>query len=208
MYVSYDQGAAYLAIPKTASRTISVWLRREYGFKRRYGHHGLCDDRVGQDFFKPYFHFTAVRNPFSRLVSRWFQLCLKYKSKPSRLPLTRENLREVFKPRFKKYIMRLDPQALSRKNLQIYCTTQLSPQSYWIDYAGRFLDKPIHIIKQENLVEELGRLPFVNRKVVLKHIGKHSYGDWRDYYDEESMSKVVEYYWDDFKRFRYETYII
>lgn len=199
MYLSHQKEAVFLAIPKTASRTVSVWLRKDYQFFIKNGHHGIVENNR----FSNYFHFAVVRNPFSRMVSRWYQRCLQLNSLPARSKFDLS----VFKPRFKNYVNNLKKEHIKRKNLDLFCAYWLSPQSHWLNHAEYFVEEKIHIIKQEDLVKGLSELPFVDKAIDLKHIGKHEYGNWRDYYDQESIDKIVEFYWKDFEKFNYGTTI-
>lgn len=199
MHVSNREKAIFLAIPKTASRTVAEWLHKDYNFKkaggRRHGrtpHHGLCPTVQCKLQTQDYFHFTAIRNPFSRMVSRWNHWRKGHKQ---RLSISG----------FHKYLDGLMPEHVSRKKVKIFCARYLSPQTHWIDYAGKYLDHEITTIKQENLIEGLKNLPFVTKPIVLPEIGKNDYGKWQDYYTPKLRRKIVELYWEDFSRFGYQT---
>jgi hypothetical protein len=72
MYVSHSRNAVYLAIPRTASRSISAWFRLDYGAIKVNGHHGHRADPA----IKDYLAFTSVRNPYDRLAS-WYKFTKK-----------------------------------------------------------------------------------------------------------------------------------
>lgn len=116
-------------------------------------------------------------------------------------PLTKES--------FGNYMDRLSRCHFSIDRMRMGCCKFLPPQSLWLDRASNYLNNgdKIHIVKQENLLNELRKLPFTNKPLVLPEIGKRSYGDWQDFYTPKHRKTIVDLYWDDFERFNYKTTI-
>lgn len=202
MYVSQKYKAVFLAIPKAASRSVSLWLKQEYGFRMRHNHHGINIKRRSR--ISNFDAFVIVRNPYSRLVSRWFQ----QHSRKDQTPYTEKRLLKRFYPSWINYVERLDYHEVCEENTSIYCEIYLTPQWFQIKHIQKHYEKPVIIIQQENLIDGLSKLPFVQLPINLPSKGRHEYGDWKRYYRDPSIrGKVYNYYKPDFDNLGYDELI-
>jgi len=138
-----------------------------------------------QDYFKKYFSFTVVRNPYDRLVSYW---AWKKKNSGNKNPLTPEEFAENMTMNWRNDL-------LFRKHLM--------PQHKFLTIGGKIVINKI--LKFENLVQEfitmcddLG-LPCTGLefRMVSSHL------PFSEYYSEKLQENVYEIYRDDFTIFGY-----
>jgi hypothetical protein len=193
MHIVRKHKIAFLALPKNASRTVSSTLKKIGGSTEGMGHHSI-QPPTGD--MRGYFAFAVVRNPFSRTVSKWFEVF-------KHIDTGDVDFRHQA---FDAYVEGLRAGASGCG----YNKFHLSVQSSVIDEAQKHFNKPIKIITYENLNSEWERLKFFNLvgKLPEKQVGKQSggdgYGNWRLYYaNPVTIDKVYSVFYEDFNRYGY-----
>ena len=136
------------------------------------------------------YKFTIIRNPFSRLVSLYFE-CISNKFHLDNLGLDKSISFEAF-------------------------VNQITNKSYWftipmLDYLGEKNIKEIDYIGRfENFDDDIFKLK-KRFKIIIKHHNYNNYlkskfkfNDYRSFYkNEKIINKVLDYYQKDFKQFGY-----
>ena len=191
MYIVPKHKIAFIALPKNASRTVAETLKKIGGTTEGTGHHGIQPLSPIRNFFA----FAVVRNPFSRTVSKWYDLFRHYEIGDH----------EFRKQTFYDYVDELK----AGKAGCGFNKFHLSTQYYVIQEAQQHFDKPIKVITYENIEEDWKNLRFYNlvgklRGDTGKHSGDDGYGDWRLYYDKPFIAKkVASVFAEDIQHFGY-----
>jgi len=147
-------------------------------------------DEIGQKYWDRKFTFTVIRNPWDKVVSHYH-----YRVKTNQTDL-RDNPIE-----FKEWLKRTygNQDAFYYDNPKMFM-----PQTNWItDNNGNILvDEIIHF---ENLESEFNKiLEKLGKNRTLPHVKKSNRGNYRDYYDEETIAIVRNWFERDIKRFGYQ----
>ncbi len=137
-------------------------------------------DIIDEKIFKNYVKFAVIRNPWDRMVSRYF-----YSKKVN------NKFKEFSFDEFVNYDL--------EKNMHInnqykYCTDQNN--NFCLD----------EIIKFENLNNDFNKisLKFFNKKGMLKHFNKSDHKEYREYYNIKIKDKIYNYCRKDIEFFEYE----
>ncbi|MEM1367108.1 MAG: sulfotransferase family 2 domain-containing protein [Cyanobacteria bacterium P01_H01_bin.15] len=163
-------------------------------------------DLIGQDIWDRYYKFTVVRNPFDKLISRFYML---------------EN-------RKKKYNTIQRTKALMTRMIgigspihQIKGKTEVERFRCWIKKGGEIIDRDKYLIEGkecvdyfirfENLHEDLKhvcdrlKIPFEPSRMPLFKMRKRDQNrKIQDYYDDTTIQIVQNKYAWELKRFSYE----
>lgn len=188
MPIFEEQKIIFIHIPKTAGTSITKkFLPNFRGFKH---HDFIFYKNLLKDKISEYNFFTVVRNPYDRIVS-YFNMHM------SHAPIIKEKI-EAFNPKnikeaFEIYI-NLTIKEKVIKNSSKQFLTYRSQSSFLVD-ENNILNKNIHIIKYENLNNEILDLPKEN-------IGKYNISDII-LFSEKSRDFIKNYFIDDFLNFGY-----
>lgn len=193
MIVSDKHKFVYVSIPKTGTLSIRTWLRQNYDGRQIVNR--LIQELLGRrpgvgyhSYFVPpecadYTIFTTVRNPYARCYSA-------YKFQGSSITFL-EWLKRAS-------VTRDEPIRMGRYPARhmMYAT-----QSQYVQRS-----KATHIIKLENLAEEILTLPFIDKEVLPEHLRKRTNIEppYTDYYNEEEHQALLGYCEDDFNNFGYD----
>ncbi len=204
MYISRKHELVFLPIPKNASRTIGKLFKDHLqGDTENTLHHQIVPPPGDIKHYTP---FVIVRNPYSRVVSKWWGTLTVLMKKFNLQDVDRQTRRKSFKA----YIQQLKPGDWGTE----YNTINLATQASIVDRAQYYFSNPIRVLKLENLDNEwsalandlgLGRLLLKKKKIGN---GSHEYGRRQNYYRHPWMSrKVHDCFREDFKRFEYSRQI-
>jgi len=200
MWVSEESKVVYLALPKTASKTVASWLQGETGCvciprgQRKWDTHHECQPITNEH---QYFVFTTVRNPYARFVSR-FKQSQRYKTDRKYFI---DFVRSIRPNHFKKFSSIRGPNHAGKLVLNPPIAL---PQVRYIDTWQVNFTNTISITYQEKLMSSLASLPFVRRDIKLPLLGKHDNIPWQFFYDDKSIViKIRDLYQEDFERFGY-----
>lgn len=196
MIISFKHRATFLAVPRTASRSVYQWLvdsADEEETKVFGGYHG----RDLPSEFANWFSFATVRHPYTRAVSFWMHAI---------------NVGPIRKAQIE-----------AGETLDILYTRCGGDQSFdsfvqWL--VKKRPDDPlewhnqssfIHGIKLDQLLyferleKDFHKLPFVNKKDQLSTIGKQlGNNDWTKYYsNSETLVALRRWAEPDFDNFNY-----
>lgn len=181
MLVCDEHKWIFLRNPKTATRSVTVALKNNF-FTRKVGnyHSWEIPKKLSE-----YFIFSTVRNPYERAISGWQHWVGNGKN------LTFEEFFDAQK----------DWADLKMSGFMM----KKSEGRYW-KIQSNTLNKikgEVHILRYENLEEDLNSLPFIDN-IVLPRIGVQNYGDWKSHYTPDLEAKVYELLQKDFERFGYK----
>ena len=167
-------------------------------------------------YWDDYYKFAVIRNPFERVFSCYSMYVSEaWKRSNGKGELTKHDKRlheealsyEGFSDFCKGYLDRITLHVIFQNGdrfskEKLYHTTHIREQSDWINPTKEWSDD-INIIRHENLGKELGDIadtlgiPFDEKDFLTPKAGYFinvkgkSMGDYRDFYDEESI-KIVE----------------
>lgn len=147
-------------------------------------------EKIGQKNWDRKLTFTVVRNPWDKVVSHYH-----YRVKKNKTDL-RENPIE-FRDWVKRSYVSQDPFYYDKPKM-------FMPQINWIaDKDGNVLvDEIVHF---ENLEGEFyDVLQKLGRKVTLPHVKRSNRGNYREYYDEETIEIIRNLFERDIERFSYQ----
>jgi hypothetical protein len=176
-------------MPKAASTTVSEMLIKRYGGQP-------CFDRHDNRFFdstQKFFHFTTIRDPYSRAISAYNHA----------RPKPEEDIETLFK--------RFHFVSMSSYLKNEFAVTY---NVYVEDLQSKFMTgnpgpgMGIHRIRVENLEDEFGQLPFIRHPIKLEVMNESKPVD----IDAETMNKIVRYvndnYKEDFEIFGYQMRVV
>lgn len=181
---------------------MGTFLRRAFKASTENSlHHSVIPPSDDLCHFQP---FAIVRNPFSRVVSKWWGQLSATANNTGAKDIERNEFR---RQAFKAYIQQLKPGGWGEE----WNKFNLSTQASVLDRAQHYFDKPIRILKIETLSKDwadlakdhgIVKMLTDNRKRV--GVGSSDYGNWRQYYRKPWMiRKVVDCFGDDFKQYGY-----
>ena len=75
MFVYPQIETVFVSIPKTATRSISVFLKKKYSVVKLANHQAIIPDK-----YKNYFSFIVIRNPYERICSLYWSMCRRSNS--------------------------------------------------------------------------------------------------------------------------------
>lgn len=191
--ISHNYKFIYIFVPKSASCSIRDALSPVTNTKLsvRIPYRSLIKYRKSYGVSKlgAYYKFSFVRNPWDRMVSRYFYEVRNEKGMenwgyPSTIPDHSKCL--------KKYIKDNEHY---KKNNQLYWLVNRQGEMV-LDFVGRLENIEVDfdsVCKHLNLPDE----------IKMVHINKTKHRDYKEYYDEESKSMVSELCRQDIEYFDY-----
>ena len=137
-------------------------------------------DIIDEEIFSNYLKFAVVRNPWDRMVSRFF-----YSKKVD------NKFKDLNFEEFVKYDLENNMHIISQYR---YCTDK--ENNFCLDY----------VIKFENLIDDFNKvsLKIYNKEDMLKHFNKSDHRQYREYYNEKIKEKIYKYCKKDIEFFEYE----
>ncbi len=163
-------------------------------------------DLIGQEMWNDYFKFTIIRNPFDKLISKFFFLERKKKN-------------YGYAQRFNTLVNRLLNTAEPIDRVE--GKTEIERFRSWLRKGGKISDQDKYLIDDDECVDYFIR--FENLHQGIKHVcdhlsipfepsripefkkgARHHRIPIRDYYDDESEKIVRKLYAWELKRFAYE----
>jgi len=187
MIICKPHNFIFYDIPKTATVSIIHFIKNagiEIDIKR-HNFDPNCE------CYKEFFKWTIIRNPYDKILSAW--RTTQFRNVRKEIPLG-------FKPRMQplnKWLRQL-PNILE--------TTQYS----LLSKATKGHLEDLHLIRFENLIEELFTLPFMHYfggKEEFPHMNKSDKSkNWIKYLDKETEQLIWNKYQEDFEVFGYERY--
>jgi len=206
MLVSDSKRFIFIHIPRTAGfsvrRALKPWVDcqnldfSKARWEKDYPHYTTREVRqiVGKRRFQKYFKFVFVRNPWDRVLSRYFYL-KNFNGRPNE-PL---NPRGYYPPGTLSFL-----QWLKGGESHGVHPLDLRPQKEWlvddsghigVDFVGRFetLEADFETICQK-----------IALSLVLPHVNRSDHGHYREYYDQEGRHFVARIFSDDIKTWSYQ----
>jgi hypothetical protein len=201
--ISHKHCCIFTHIPKVAGKSIlGLFALPELGrdYRQRidyiqdpYDHHRLLEYRE-LGFFRSYFKFAFVRNPWDRLVSTFF-----YLDSGGANPFD-----DAFR---RKYLERFNGNfgAFAKSLQDVISSKHFLPQFSWIydddgnllaDFVGRYDNLPGDVQK---ICRKLGL-----DASLLTHRNRSSHEHYSEYYDEETKAAVARHYSRDIEYFGFE----
>lgn len=181
MYLSHQHGFAFIAIPRTASRSLSRVFQKQYGAKPYGEHHDVKVPPGGWDKWQV---IGVCRNPYSWMVSKYRSLPARWRQEHPEAVVT-----------FERFV----DEGLRRREADENPEGPYRSQVDWL-FRGQEFD-PV-VIKYESLPDGLQALPFVRKTPRLPEIGRT--GSHRDAYTDSVRRKVAALCRRDFEYFGYE----
>ena len=212
--INHQLKCIFVEVPKNSSCSVCDWLlgmdfcpmelRDNHKFpfiaKEEYGLH-----------WEEYFKFAVIRNPYERVVSAYTML-LKNKLHSWIDKEFSEKLKrfDSFSDFCKGYLDKtiLNPHYLNTDewiDTPYFITAHFLPQNYWVNPLVDYT-KDIFIVRQETLIKDLTK---VGKRLGLDihafpHRNSSNHGDYRQYYDEETIQIVHNKYEQDISLFQYQ----
>lgn len=184
-YHNFDN-FVYIHINKTGGSSIEKALSLPFEHKTAQG----VIDKIGRDKWDDKFTFTVIRNPWDRAVSHYH-----YRVQTNTTTLGDNPIG------FKEWVKRTyrDQDPLYYENPRMFL-----PQIEWItDKEGNILVD--EIVRFENLNEEFGNIAkILGKNVRLPHVKASDRGNYKDYYDEETIQIIEDWFKRDIEIFEYK----
>lgn len=191
MFISHAKKLIFIHIPKNAGTSITDFLKNNMNNNNINKLHVNCSTLKNQiKNYNDYFKFCVVRNPYDRAVS-FYNYYNRIDINGPFGPIVKQNTKN-----FKDFVKNC-----MKNEYMIHLRLQYNMIS---DNLGNILvDK---IIKYENLENDLKEtlknynLDFTK----FKHLNKSTYDNYKNYYDNETILLVQNYYKKDFESFDYD----
>lgn len=199
MFICHDQKWIQIAIPKTASKSISRALGHTQHPEPEIYHATINDIVTAHPETMNYAYWFIVRNPFSRLVSSYFDFTLKRKHAYSAQKVFDKPLLSEFE-NFEDFCLRLGD---SHWKDDIFFKPQVSFITRPSHSKSRFIaGKYEHLADDFNIICDIFKIK-CNRSLVHENQGRYD-KDWRDYYkSNEQITAIENLYKDDLREFHY-----
>jgi len=197
MIISNRLKYCFVSNRKCATNTMYKILTENYDGVHVGSYH---ENRTGLFSSPDLFHWTIVRNPYTRAVSTWASTCLR--NNGDRYWFRRSIERQGGNPDifmdFMELLLNFKPGLVREEWL-------VKTQYEWL--KGIKFDR---VLKIENLSEEFNELPFVKQKggalsLPFENSTHKVRKDFREYLNKETMAMVEEWAYKDFQEYGYET---
>jgi hypothetical protein len=197
MIIDDKKRFVYIAVPKTASKSMSIFLGQTYHPAPLLYHKGIRDITKERPEIRDFFTFGFTRNPFSRLVSIYNDFTKYRIYQYSELDKRDRPLLGEFK--------NFEDFAINLKDSPWHNDIFFRPQYEFVTYED---GTPISFIgKFENLNKDFAkvcdRLNIRSRNLPHFNQGVCDTNKYRDYYSEKSKLAVEELYQKDIEMFNY-----
>jgi len=206
--IIHSHKAIYFDIPKVATSSIFSLIYKEVYNKEKDNYYDMYrffpqvrEIDTDKKWFKEYYKFTFVRNPYSKIVSCYKDLIVKHKIKSiiDCLGISED-------ASFKEFVS-----AVSKKTDKELgdMDTHIRPQHLYlyknnkllVDYIGRVesIKEDINIIFKKIGFNKVDEIPTLNRSAI---------DDYKKYYNDETRDIVFKRYKKDFELFNYNGDVI
>jgi len=201
MLVSDSRKFIFIHIPRTAGMSLRAALEpyadaanldfSRMQWEKEYPHFTAAEisQIVGESRFRSFFKFAFVRNPWDRMVSRYFYL-RRFNSRPDEAI----NIRGYYPPAslsFTEWLTGNDRHAVHPLDLR--------QQKEWlhsaVDFIGRFEDLPVAI---DRINSQLGV------RIALPHNNSSEHTDYHQYYDTATRDYVSRVFAADIETWNYK----
>ena len=221
--IDHEHKCIFIEVPKNSSSSICDWLsgidrndfnEQSWQARRMELRDGHKFPFVAKEEYSPhwedYFKFAVIRNPYERVLSAYTMLAqsklhcqvdMDFAKKIKRF----ESFSDFCKGYLDKTILHthyINPDIWM--DTPYFITSHFLPQNYWVnplvDYAS-----DIFVVRQETLIKDLTG---VGERLGLNidrfpHRNSSRHGDYRQYYDEETIQIVYNKYRQDISLFDY-----
>lgn len=192
MIINNEKKFVFIAIPKTASKSVSAILG-QHQHPEPYLYHMTAQEVLDQyPYTNEYTFFACVRNPWARLVSAYFDFTKKRGYQYSEKVRHDKPLLSEFVD-FEDFCLRL-------KDSPWYQDIFFKPQV-------RFITDSTQVMRFEHLREDFNILfaSFGISASNIEHINKGVYEKvYRDYYTKKSKAAILKVYEEDIDVFGYQ----
>jgi hypothetical protein len=201
MLVSDSHKFIFIHIPRTAGMSLRSALEpfadaanldfSRMQWEKEYPHFTAAEisQIVGEERFRSFFKFAFVRNPWDRMVSRYFYL-RRFNSRPDEAI----NIRGYYPPASLSFT-----EWLTGNNRHAVHPLDLRQQKEWlrpaVDFIGRFEDLPAAI---DRINSQLGL------SIHLPHNNASEHSDYRQYYDASTRDYVSRVFAADIETWDYK----
>lgn len=177
----------FIHINKTGGTSIGNAL----GFNKSHLTVREIIDFIGKKRFESSYKISAVRNPWDKVLSHY-----KYRIKTNQTNMG-ENTPSFSEWVKKTYGKNKDPFYYDKPKM-------FQPQVDWLKDYDNKIDIDV-IMKFENLNKEFEKLSeYLNLNVSLPHLNATQKVNYREFYDDDSISIVSEWFAEDINMFSYE----
>lgn len=182
----HNHQIVFIHIPKTGGPSI-----------RRGFFNNNFEKYVGPNFPKDWetlFKFGFVRNPFDRFISAYKMFTNGFTNDNPHIEL---GLKYDFKPK--------DFLQMVKEDKNYFDTFGIGFHTYPQTHKFNFLDKADYVGRFESLEQDFKKICEINRIKYeqLPHWNKTNRVDYREYYDDELIKEVSDYYSEDLKKLNY-----
>lgn len=191
----YSKKFIFIHIPKTGGRSMRVVLKKRHPNSEKLYEPSIWLHPNINDYIKDgynideYFKFAFVRNPWDRLLSNYH----------FRIQILRSE--DTASVSFRDWVIN----SKTREGHSFLNTVEMYKTQYsyitfnktkMVDFIGRF----------ENLQQDWDFIcdQLQIKRQALPHNNKSSHSSYRDYYDEDTVNIVREYFKEDIENFGYE----
>jgi len=190
----YGKKFIFIHVPKTGGTTIQSVLKKRYPNSKRLfqrgGGHPNINDYIKEGYnIDDYFKFAFVRNPWDRLLSNYHFRIQILKSEETASVSFRD---WVINSKTREGHSFLDTGEMYKTQ----CSYITFNKNKMVDFIGRY----------ENLQEHWGYISNLLqiKQKVLPHKNKTLHSPYRNYYDEDTVDIVGEYFKEDVENFNYK----
>ena len=149
-------------------------------------------DEIGRRNWNNNFTFTVVRNPWDKVVSHYHYRVQTNQTSLGENPIS-----------FKEWVQRTYGE---QDSLYYDKPKMFMPQVNWIsDKSGNIIvNRIMHFENIDEEFTELSKILNINKDVALPHVKSSKRGHYRDYYDENSIQIVQNWFMRDIEEFGYK----
>ena len=149
-------------------------------------------DKIGRRNWNNIFTFTVVRNPWDKVVSHYHYRVQTNQTSLGENPIS-----------FKEWVQRTYGE---QDSLYYDKPKMFMPQVNWIsDKSGNIIvNRIMHFENIDEEFTELSKILNINKDVALPHVKSSKRGHYRDYYDENSIQIVQNWFMRDIEEFGYK----
>lgn len=185
-YQRYFGNVVFIHINKTGGRSIEKALNLPFQHKTALEKIG----EIGQQRWDQVYKFTSVRNPWDKVISHF-----RYRVETNWIDLKTKPIK------FKEWVKL----AYEDKDPFYYDIPKMfMPQLDWItDHKGKILVD--FICRFENLDDDFSFVcEKLGKNVALPHINSSKHGNYREYYDDDTIEIIAKSFSRDIEKFGYK----